>query len=62
MTTDITKGTLVRYNTPGDDEDVTFRVVEDRDTRVLMQPLMLEHWTIVPTMAAFKRDLMVVGE
>jgi hypothetical protein len=51
-------GDKVRFIEPGDDEDVIFEVLEDRDERVLVRALELfDDWELKPTSVYLKSDL-----
>jgi hypothetical protein len=56
-------GTIVRYAQPATGEhDLTFVVIEDRDTRVLVQSLDFPDWRFPPQENLDKADVVRVTE
>lgn len=56
-------GDIVRFHTPYKDEiGLLFRVIEDRDTRLLIASTKHDNWPIQPVQAVLKADMELVSE
>ncbi len=58
------QGDNVKFKDPtGEEKELVFEVLEDRDSRVLVRALKLfDSWEIKPTSVYLKKDLKIVND